>query len=316
MPNPYSVLGVSKAADEKAIKSAFRKLAKKYHPDQNKDDRNAQAKFAEVNQAYEILGDQEKRAQFDRGEIDEKGNPRFAGFEGAAGADPFREFRGAGGRHSQGPFGAGGFQGAEDILNDLFGSAFGGRAQSGGPTQGHPFAQGNASAQNRGMPSLDIEMKAVVTLEDLMRGKAFVSLPNGKQISVAIPPEAESGKTVRLKGQGKSAPGRQTGDVLITLVIKNDSKFQKQGANLRVEAPVALKVAVLGGKSEVETMDGRLSLKVPAGTSSGKVFRLKGKGLPKKSGGFGDLLVSASIQLPETGMDRLSKFFKAEENSD
>ena len=315
MPNPYSVLGVSKSADEKAIKSAFRKLAKKFHPDQNKNDSNAQAKFAEVNQAYEILGDQEKRAQFDRGEIDDKGNPRFAGFEGAAGADPFREFRSGGGRQSGHPFGGGGFQGAEDVLNDLFGSAFGGRGNSGGFNQGHPFAQANTANQARSMPSLDIEMKAVVSLEELMRGKTFVRLPTGKQISVSIPPEAESGKTIRLKGQGNSAPGRQVGDVLITLVVKNDSKYQKQGANLRVEAPIALKTAVLGGKAEVETMDGRLSLTVPAGTSSGKVFRLKGKGLPKKSGGFGDLLVSVSIQLPETGIDRLTKFFESDENS-
>ncbi len=305
MPNPYSVLGVSKAADEKAIKSAFRKLAKKYHPDQNKDNKNAQAKFAEVNQAYEILGDKEKRRQYDRGEIDDTGKPKFAGFEGAGGGDPFAGFR-------QGAnAGGAGFGGAEDILNEMFGSAFGGQQRSGGFGGGNPFANMVGGQRRQAAPSSDVEMKTVVTIEDLMRGKTFVTMPSGKQISVSIPPEAEEGKAIRLKGQGQSAPGRKPGDALITLVLKHNSRFHKQGTDLRTETPVPLKTAVLGGKVAVETLDGRLSLSIPAGTSSGKVFRLKGKGLPKKTGGFGDLLVSTSIQLPEGDLEALARFLES-----
>ncbi|MEM7069943.1 MAG: DnaJ C-terminal domain-containing protein [Pseudomonadota bacterium] len=314
MPNPYSVLGVSKSADEKAIKSAFRKLAKKYHPDQNKDDKNAQAKFAEINQAYEILGDKNMRAQFDRGEIDETGKPKFAGFEGAGG-DPFSSFRQGAGGHGANPFGSGGFDGAEDVLKEFFGSAFGGQQRSGGFGGGNPF--GNAGGmggggQRNAAPSLDVEMKAAVSVEDLLRGKAFVTMPNGKQISVSIPPESGDGKVIRLKGQGNSTPGRKSGDALITIVVKKTGKFQKHGVDIRTDAPLPLKTAVLGGKVAVETLDGKLSLNIPSGTSSGKIFRLKGKGLPKKDGGFGDLLVSASIQLPDEDLETLVQFFNSQ----
>lgn len=323
MRNPYTVLGVEKGADEKAIKSAFRKLAKKYHPDQNPDDKSAQKKFAEVNQAYEIVGDREKRTQFDRGEIDETGKPRFAGFEGGnpfGNGNPF----GQGGQRAQGnPFGGngGGFGGAEDILNEIFGSAFGGNARAargaGQRTHYDPgagFGGASAGQSRKTAPSLDLEMKAAVTVEDLMRGKTTVRMPDGKQVSVSIPAEAEDGQTIRLKGKGQKAPGRQPGDALVTLVMRKHQTFERQGTDLRAEIHVPLEIAVLGGKAPVETMDGKLSLTIPAGTSSGKVFRLKGKGLPKKSGGFGDLLVSASIQLPQDRLDELARFFSGENN--
>ena len=296
MRDPYSVLDITKSANEKDIKSAFRKLAKKYHPDQNKDDPKAQAKFAEINQAYEIIGDTEKRAKFDRGEIDAKGNEKFSGFHGGGpfGGSRFRREA----SHSGGPFGPGGFGGGEEILSEVFGSAFGGQ-------------RGRQSAPR---PSLDIKTKAFVSLEELMRGKTSVKLPDGKQVSVSIPPEPEEGQTIRLKGQGKKAPGNNPGDVLITIHTKPDANFQRSGANLKMDLPVPLKTAVLGGKLAVETLDGKFSLNIPAGTSSGKVFRLKGKGLPKKTEakqpeGSGDLLISASIQLPEDGLEALAQFF-------
>lgn len=309
MPNPYSILGVQKSADEKAIKSAFRKLAMKYHPDQNADNKSAQAKFAEINQAYEILGDKEKRAQYDRGEIDDEGKPKFAGFHpgGNAGGDPFGGGNpfGRGGPQGGNPFGGG----AEDILSEIFGSAFGGNAQT--QRSGSPFGGMGAGQQRRqAAPSLDLEMKAGVTIEDSMRGKTTVRMPDGKQISVSIPPEAVDGQVIRIKGKGKSAPGRQPGAALITLVMKSHAKFRRDGVDLRTEVPIPLKTAVLGGKVGVETVDGKLSLNIPSGTSSGKIFRLKGKGLPKKSGGFGDLLVSASLQLPEDDLQQLVNFFE------
>ena len=304
MPNPYSVLGVQKSADEKAIKSAFRKLAMKYHPDQNADNKSAQAKFAEINQAYEILGDKEKRAQYDRGEIDDDGKPKFAGFQG--GANPFG---GMGGQQGGNPFGGG----AEDILSEIFGSAFGGTAQAQRRGSGNPFGGmgGHPHQQQRqAAPSLDLEMKAGVTIEDSMRGKTTVRMPDGKQISVSIPPEAENGQVIRLKGKGKTAPGRQPGAALISLVMKSHAKFRRDGLDLRTDVEIPLQTAVLGGKVAVDTVDGKLSLNIPSGTSSGKIFRLKGKGLPKKSGGFGDLLVSASIQLPDKDLKQLVTFFE------
>jgi len=301
MANPYSVLGVSKEADEKAIKSAFRKLAKQYHPDQNKDDKNAQAKFAEVNQAYEILGDKKKRAAFDRGEIDDKGKEKFQGFSG--GGDPFSQFRqrGAAGPGGQ-PF-EGGFGGAEDIINDLFGSAFGNPGSRRGFGGQHPGA-----ASQRG-PSLDIELSTVIGIQELMRGKAFVAMPNGKRVSISVPPEAEDGQVIRLKGQGKAMRGRATGDALVKLKVRPDNKFARQGADLRVDQPIDLETAVLGGKVAVETPEGKLSLKIPAGTNSGKIFRLKGKGLPKKGDSFGDLLVSILVDLDDETFKNLKNFF-------
>lgn len=302
MANPYSILGVQKTADEKAVKSAFRKLAKKFHPDQNKDDKNAKERFAEVNQAYEIIGDKEKRAQFDRGEIDEKGNPKFAGFgDAGGGGDPFSQFRhsGGGGRNS---FGSGGFAGAEDILSEMFGSSIGGKARGFSPQAG--------AARRHAEPSLDIEMKARLGLDELMRGKASVIMPDGKQLSISIPPEAENKQVIRLKGKGKSVPGRKNGDALVTLNIQPNPKFIRQGADLRHDAPLELKVAVLGGKMTVETLDGKLSMKIPAGTNSGQIFRLKGKGLPKKSGGYGDLLVIPQIQLPDDRLNELKSVFE------
>lgn len=304
MPNPYSILGVQKSADEKAIKSAFRKLAMKYHPDQNADNKSAQAKFAEINQAYEIIGDKEKRAQYDRGEIDDEGKPRHPGFHpgGNAGGNPF-----GGGAQGGNPFGGG----SEDILSEIFGSAFGGNAQAQRRGGASPFGgMGAGQQQRQAAPSLDLEMKAGVTIEDLMRGKTTVRMPDGKQISISIPPEAEDGQVIRLKGKGKSAPGRQPGAALITLVMKSHAKFRRDGVDLRTDVPAPLKTAVLGGKIGVETVDGKLSLNIPSGTSSGKIFRLKGKGLPKKSGGFGDLLVSASLQLPEDDLQQLVTFFE------
>lgn len=304
MADPYSVLGVARSADTKAIKSAFRKLAKRYHPDQNKGDKKAQAKFAQINQAYEILGDETKRAQFDRGEIDEKGNQKFAGFENA-GADPFAQFRHTGGHPGQR---SQGFGGAEDILNELFGSAFAGSARAGfGGGQQAPFQQ--QTRTHRSEPSLDVEAIANVSIEDLMRTKTSLILPSGKKVSVSVPPEAEDGQVIRLKGQGNTKPGRPAGDLLVTLKIRPHSKFRRDGSDLRIDVPLELRTAALGGKIAVETPDGKLSLNIPAGTNSGKVFRLKGKGLASKEGGSGDLLVTTVLQVSDHEFEAIRKLF-------
>ena len=195
--------------------------------------------------------------------------------------------------------------GAEDILSELFGSAFGGSRQNAGPPPGF----GGQRQQQRSNVDLDIKLKTRVSVENLARGKASVKLPDGKQISVSIPPESENGQTIRLKGQGNKHPGMKPGDALITLIFVSDPNFTVHGADLRFQLPLPLKTAVMGGKEPVLTVDGKLSLTIPAGTNSGKVFRLKGKGLPKKGGGSGDLLVETIIQLPEDEIEDLKALY-------
>lgn len=299
MRDPYTVLGVSKTASEKEIKSAFRKLAKRYHPDSNQSNTGAKDKFNEINQAYEIVGDKEKRRKFDAGEIDADGKPKFAGFEGSPfGAGGFRGGRRA--RTGQQPFGDAGFSGAEDILSELFGASFnrGGRA---GNFRNETFTQG---------PSPDVSATAKVTIEDLARGKATVRLPDGKQLSFSLPPEVREGQVVRLAGQGLKQPGQKAGDALIAINLVAHPRFTADGADLRVTADLPLPTAVHGGRLLVETLDGRIALTIPPWTSSGKVFRLKGKGLPKKGDGHGDLKVTMAITLPDDQREKIEAMLR------
>ena len=300
MRDPYQVLGVSKTADEKEIKSAFRKLAKKYHPDQNKDNPGAKAKFSEVSAAYEIVGDKKKRAQFDAGEIDAEGKERFQGFEGG---NPF------GGRGGN-PFG--GMGGAEDILSQMFGGMGGG--MGGGPFGHH--GPGGPRAQAQPPKGENRKINLTVHLKDIAAGKAPVRLGKDRTVNVTIPAEAVDGQIVRIKGQGTEGPGGR-GDVLITLSISDHPDFRREGVNLRVHVPVSLETAVLGGKIRVPTLDGAVALTIPEWSSSGAVYRVRGKGLPSKSGGRGDILAVLSINLPEEPdtelMDLMRKSAKSQE---
>ncbi|MBC8717981.1 DnaJ C-terminal domain-containing protein [Ochrobactrum sp. Marseille-Q0166] len=301
MRDPYSVLGVAKTAKPEEIKSAFRKLAKKYHPDQNKDDPKAQERFSEINQAYEIVGDKDKRGQFDRGEIDAEGKPVFQGFGGqggfdghagfGGGADPFAGFRQRGGGQQ------GGFGGAEDILNDIFGGAFGG---------------GRGGARQRGpVKGSDLAASINITLEQAAGAdKVEAVFPNGKHLKIKLPQFVEDGQTIRLKGQGEHVIGGTPGDALVTIHFKPSARFRLEGRDVHVDLPVDLADAALGGKAEVETLNGRIAVKVPAWSSSDKVLRLKGKGLPLKAGGHGDLYVHVRIMLPEGGDKELEEFLK------
>lgn len=303
MRDPYSVLGVAKTAKPEEIKSAFRKLAKKYHPDQNKDDPKAQERFAEINQAYEILGDKDRRAQYDRGEIDAEGKPVFQGFAGAgAGAhgDSFAAFRQGGGGFEF-RTGTGGFGGAEDIFQDLFGSAFGGR--SGGRRPRGPAKGADLQA------SITISLAQAVGAE-----KVEAIFPNGKHLNIKLPTYVEDGQTIRLKGQGEPLVGGTPGDALVTIHFRKDPKFRLEGRDVHVDLPVDLGLAVLGGRQEVETLDGRVGVRIPAWSSSDRVLRLKGKGLPLKTGGRGDFYVHIRIMLPEGGDKALEEFFRARQS--
>jgi DnaJ-class molecular chaperone len=294
MRDPYEVLGVPRSASAAAIKSAFRKAAKKHHPDSNKGDPKAAERFAEINTANEILGDEDKRKQFDRGEIDAEGKPRFQGFPGGdprgrAGPGGFETYTFRSGGGGPGGMGGGSF---EDILNSMFGGAAG-RAARGGGGQHFEFDTGGIGVD------LDINAALTVPLEDAVKGaEKRVRLPTGKELNVKIPPGVTAGQQIRLKGQGETAPGHRPGDVLITVSIAPHPFFKVDGSDLRVDLPITLYEAVLGGKVRVPTLGGAVELSVPKNTSSGRTFRLKGKGLPK-AGGAGDLFVTTKIILPD-----------------
>ena len=291
MRDPYEVLGVPRGASASAIKSAYRKLAKKYHPDANKNDPKAAARFSELNSANEIIGDDEKRKQFDRGEIDAEGKPRFQGFPGGgpggrAGGFETHTFRTGGG------FGGGG--GFEDILNSMFGGA----AARGGARRG---AGGSTFEFDPGTIALDLDVSVsmAVSLEEAVKGaEKRVRLPTGKELNVKIPAGVVAGQQIRLKGQGETAPGHPPGDLLITVNIAPHSFFKVDGSDLRLDLPITLYEAVLGGKVRVPTLGSAVELSIPKNTSSGRIFRLKGKGLPK-TGGAGDLFVTTRIMLPD-----------------
>lgn len=295
MRDPYTVLGLQKSADSAEIKSTFRKLAKKYHPDQSKEAK-AKEKFAEISSAYEILGDDKKRAAFDRGEIDAEGKPRAPSFEGfdMGSGNGFGRRPQAGGSHfdfnfgnARGPgFGGAGFDTA-DILNDLFGGA------------------GNRRGQRSAQPQRgeDVTINVTISLAEAVKGtKTFVTVPSGKTLEVAIPAGIEDGKQIRLKGQGASAAmgAGEAGDAMVQIKVAKHPYFQVDGRDLRLDLPLALHEAVLGAKVNVPTLDGAVELAVPAGSNGGKTLRLRGKGLPNQQGNPGDLYVTLRITLPDT----------------
>ncbi len=294
MRDPYTVLGVSKSADTAEIKKAYRRLAKRFHPDQSKDPK-AKDKFAEVSAAYEILGDEKKRGQFDRGEIDAEGKPRFQGFEGfgAGGPGGFTRRTGQGGfEHFEFRSAPGGGFDAGDIFSELFGAASQRRATG---AQSRPLPRGE-----------DVAAQLTVSLREAVHGgKSRVTLPTGRTLEVTVPAGVEDGQQIRLKGQGlASSFGGESGDALIAIKIAKHPYFRVDGRDLRLDLPLTLYEAALGAKVNVPTLDGQVELNVPAGSNGGRTLRLRGKGLPGAKPG--DLLVTLRIVLPdETDPDLL-----------
>ena len=297
MADPYSTLGVARGASEKDIKSAYRKLAKELHPDRNKDNPKAAERFSEVTRAYDLLSDKDKRAKFDRGEIDAEGNPAhpfgaggFGGFRGGAGP-------GAGGGQAYSAQDFEGF-GTEGIdLGDIFDGLFGGRAGGAGAS---PF--GNARGGRTRPPpqrGANVQYRLRVPFVDAATGKdQRITLADGKTIDLKLPAGVEDGTQMRLSGKGELGPAGN-GDALVTIMIEPHPFFRREGDDVRLELPVTLDEAVQGAKVKVPTVDGAVMLTVAPGSGSGKVLRLKGKGFSRKGGGRGDQLVALEIELPE-----------------
>lgn len=303
MRDPYQILGVARTATEAEIKKAYRRRAKDLHPDRNRDDPKAQDRFSELNGAYEIVGDEAKRKQFDAGQIDGEGKPKFQGFEGMGAGRGGRaggfEFNfGQGGRGH--PFGAGGGAGAGFDPSDIFGSLFGDAARR----------QGQARAEAHKPPEQSFTLE--VTLAQAVSGaKRRVRLPGGREVEVTIPEGVTDGKVMRLRGLGQTDPhSGQTGDVLMTIKVKPDSRFVAEGNDLRTRVTVPLAQAVLGGPIHVPTLTGTVEMKIPPLTGTTRSFRLRGKGLKAEGGAVGDLFVAIDIEMPESDAE-LTALMKA-----
>ena len=291
--DPYKELGVSRGASADEIKKAFRKLAKELHPDKNPGNTVADERFKRITGAFDLLGDKEKRAKFDRGEIDADGREQFRGYGGGAAPGGF----GRGGQR------AGAQPGFENIdLDELFGGMFGGGARPGGARPG-------------GFPAKGADVKATleISLEDSISGATRrIQFSDGRTLDVTIPKGAADGQTIRLRGQGApGASGRiEAGDALITMKLAPHPIFVRDGADLTMDLPVSLQDAVLGGKIPVRTPEGTVSMTIPKGSNSGQVLRLKGRGA-FADGKRGDLRAKLMVMLPEQENEALTKLAQA-----
>lgn len=292
MADPYATLGVARDASEADIKKAYRTLAKELHPDRNKDNPNAAERFSQVTQAYDLLTDKDKRARFDRGEIDGDGNPTAPFGFGGGGPRP-----GGGGR-TQFDFGGGGDAGG---FEDLFEGLFGGGQRGGGGFGGGSFGRRQAPKGANVPYRLAVSFTDAATLSPQR-----IMLRDGKTIDLKLPAGLESGTQMRLAGKGDPGPGGP-GDAIVTIEVQPHRFFTRDGDDVRLDLPISLAEAVLGGEVRVPTVEGAVMLKVPKGSTSGKVLRLKGRGFHRKGGGRGDQLVTLMVDLP-VGDDALVEF--------
>ncbi|HYI41022.1 MAG TPA: J domain-containing protein [Allosphingosinicella sp.] len=307
MADLYSQLGVKRDSGEAEIKKAYRKLAKELHPDKNKGNANASERFSKVTRAYDILTDKDKRARYDRGEIDEEGNPRSPFGYGGGGPTGRPSPGSAGFGRNPGPD----FGGGEEIdLSDLFDGLFGGAA---GQRRAAPGGFGGFGTRRPTPPpqkGADTPYRLPISFEDAATlNEQRVTLAGGKTVSIKLPAGVEEGARIRLAGQGQAGPGGN-GDAIVAISIKPHRFFTREGDNIRLDLPISLDEAVLGAKVKVPTVDGPVMLSVPAGTSSGKVLRLKGKGFTAKSGQRGDQLVTLMIDVP-AGDEELARFVES-----
>lgn len=297
MADPYSILGVARTASEAEIKSAYRKLAKELHPDRNKDNPKAAEKFSDATKAYDLLSDKQKRAQFDRGEIDAEGNPAnpFAGMGGGGFGGGY-----TGGARAQRPQDFGGF-GTEDMdLGDLFEGLFGGgRARPNAKRSGF----GTRPPPPPPRKGADIQYRLSVPFVDAAAGRdQRITLADGKTISLKLPAGVTDGTQMRLRGKGHPGAGGN-GDGIVLIEVGNHPFFHRDGDNIRMDLPITLNEAIKGAKVKCPTVDGPVMLTIKPGTNGGTVMRLAGKGWTKPGSTSdkpvrGDQLVTLEIQLP------------------
>ena len=276
--NPYDILGVKPDASVEQVQKAYRKLAKKFHPDLNPGNRKAEEEFKRISAAYDLLSDPEKRARFDRGEIDASGterpSPRY-----------YRDFAGAGSDH---PYASSAgfedFMNSDDLLSELL--------RRGGRT----------TVRMRGA---DVHYRVPIDFLDAVNGASKrVTLPNGGTLEFEVPPGATDGDVLQLRGKGGAGlGGGPAGDALIELEVRPHPHFRRDGDDIRLALPISLTEAVLGGKVEVPTPTGPVTMTVPKGSNTGRVMRLRGKGVPHREGSRGDLYVELQVMLPENDPD-------------
>ena len=300
----YKILGVDKNASQDDIKKAFRKLARKYHPDLNPNDPSAKDKFQEINEANEVLSDPEKRKKYDEyGEhwkhADEFEAQKKARQHAGGGGGGFSGFGGDGGSYWYSSDGAGFSGGDAGGFSDFFESMFGHRGGGG---------RGNA-----GFRGQDFNAELHLSLRDAARTHKQVLNVNGKQVRITIPAGVADGQGIKLKGYGgEGINGGPAGDLYITFKIAEDSVFKRLGDDLYVDVEMDLYTAVLGGEKVIDTLEGKVKLKIKPETQNGTKVRLKGKGFPvyKKEGQFGDLIITYSVKIPTNLTDRQKELFR------
>jgi len=308
----YKILGIDRNASEQDIKRAYRKLARESHPDVNPDDKQAEENFKKINEAYQVLGDPEKRDKYNRLGANWRQWQR-------TGRDPGQfdwsqwASRAPGGTRVEWSgdlgdlFGGGGTGAFSDFFRSIFGGAGGaGRTRA----SADPFRRATSQRTLRGQ---DMETTAEITLEEAFHGAMRVLERNGRRIRVKIPPGARDGSKVRIAGQG--SPGHAdgaSGNLYLNITVKPHPIFTRDKNNVRCDANVDVYTAVMGGKTQIPTLDGNVSLKIPAGTNSGKTFRLRGKGMPnpRDPQQYGDLLVTIQIHVPQKLGPREQELFQ------
>ena len=313
----YKTLGVSKSASEKEIKSAYRKLARKHHPDVNQDDKNAEARFKEINEAYEVLSDSSKRAKYDQlgsnwNQWQQRGSPgnfNWGDWMGGAGGARTQQqnARYATAEDLGDLFGSGG-GGFSDFFTTIFGGMAGAQQQQRGRTRSNIHEFGNQSQKGQ-----NIEHELEIALTEAYYGTSRQISINGRKLEVKIPAGAKTGTKVRVRGEGNPGfGGGPSGDLYLKMKVSPDPRFERKGDNLQVDIPVDLYTAVLGGEVRVPTMNGDINLKIPAGSQNGQKMRLRGKGMPKlrKSDEHGDMYVKINVRLPKTITDEQRELFE------
>ena len=297
--NFYQVLGVSETATADEIKKAYRRLAKKYHPDVTGGDKAKEAKFKEITQAYEVIGDDKKRVEYDT----ERRNP----FASGRGGGPFRGGPFPGGAPF--PGGGTGARGVQVDLDELFGRSGGGTQVGGGFSDLFSELFGGGQKAGRGA---DINAEVEIDLNTAaFGGEQALTLDGRRRVNVRIPPGVEEGQVIKVAGKGQPGRGNlPAGDLLLTVHFRPHPHFRRQGLDLEVDVPITIAGAVLGGKVEVQTLEGKAQLSIPAGTSSGVKLRLRGKGLARRDGTRGDLFAVTQIQVPKDLSERARELIR------